>query len=112
MASVLNEGMVDSGGDVFHTPEFLAYVQSHESLLKRYSVVTELDPGMVHKLEYNFMSLLIELRYPVENIMFFMVANDIEDPTQFTGDTKSIVLPSVEVMDRLKNLYLQRPGRI
>jgi len=104
--------MVSSGNTLYHTPEFLGFVHSHESYIKANSVDAVLDPGVVHKFEYNFMSLLIELGYPIENLMIFMVANNINCPTQMTQEMKTIKVTDPAVIDRLKSLYRQTPGRI
>ncbi|MOA53304.1 hypothetical protein D3C78_1767430 [compost metagenome] len=71
-----------------------------------------LDPGIVHKFEYNFVSLMIELGYPIENLLIFMVVNNFDCPTQMTSDFKEIRIPDPGVVDNLKSLFRQIPGRI
>lgn len=112
MSQLLNNLMTSGGATTFHTPEFLSFVHTHEAYLKANSVVTTLDPGIVHKFEYNFMSLIVELKYPVENLLIFMVVNDLDCPTQMTRDFKEMRLPDVGIIENLKSLYLQTPGRI
>lgn len=112
MSVLLSNLMVPEGATTFHSPEFLSFVHTHEAYLKANSVKTPLDPGIVHKFEYNFMSLIIELGYPVENLLIFMVVNDLDCPTQMTRDFKEMRLPDLQVVDNLKSLYLQTPGRI
>lgn len=112
MSQLLNNLMQRDGATIFHTPEFLSYVHAHEAYLKANSVKTPLDPGLVHKFEYNFMSLLVELKLPIENLLIFMVVNDLDCPTQMTKDFKEMRLPDESVVANLKNLYLQTPGRI
>lgn len=112
MSVVLDQMMVNSGNTLYHTPEFLAYVHSHKAVLKQNSVRTPLDPGKVHVFEFNFMSMLIELGYPMENLLFFMMVNDITDPIEMTRDLKELWLPDPGLMDNLKSLYRQVPGRL
>lgn len=112
MSQLLNNLMVSSGNTVFHSSEFLSYVHVHEAYLKANSVKSPLDPGVVHKLEYNFMSLIIELGYPVENLLIFMVVNDLDSPDQMTVDFKEILLPDINVINNLKSLFVQMPGRV
>jgi len=112
MSATLSTLMISSGNTLYHTPEFLTFVHTHESFLKANSVSTPLDPGVVHKFEFNFMSLVVELGYPIENLMFLMVVNDINCPTQMTHDFKEIKIPDPGAVDRLKALYRQAPGRI
>lgn len=112
MSSALTSTMVSSGNTIYHTPEFLGYVHTHETYLKNNSVSALLDPGIVHKFEYNFMSLLIELGYPVEDLLIFMVVNDFNCPTEMTRDFKEIRIPDATVVQNLKSLYRQTPGRI
>ncbi|MNH68838.1 hypothetical protein D3C73_209250 [compost metagenome] len=112
MSQLLNNLMQVEGATTFHTPEFLSYIHTHEAYLKANSIKTPLDPGLVHKFEYNFMSLLVELKLPIENLLIFMVVNDLDCPTQMTRDFKEMRLPDLGVVDNLKNLYLQTPGRI
>jgi len=112
MSSALNQLMISGGNVMYHTPEFLAYVHSHKALLKAQSVKTPLDPGKVHTFEYNFVSLLVELGYPMENLFFFMVVNDIDCPTQMTREMKELKLPDLGLMENLKALYRQVPGRL
>ena len=112
MASELTNLMVREGDTMFHSPEFLSYVHSHEAYLKANSVKTPLDPGVVHKFEYNFVSLLIELGQPVENLLILMVINDLDCPTQMTRDFKELRIPDPSIVDTLKSLYRQMPWRI
>lgn len=112
MSNALTSQMVNFGSTVYHTDEFFAFVKTHEQIIKESSVSTPLDIGVVHKLEYNFVSLLIELRYPLENLAFFMIANDLIDPTDMTIEMVSMNLPDEALMDRLKDLYRQKAGRI
>ncbi len=112
MSNALNQMMVSSGDTLYHTAEFLAYVHSHKALLKQSSVLTALDPGIVHKFEYNFVSLLIELNYPLENLAFYLTVNDLTCPTQMTRDMSTMRLPDLGLMTQLKALYRQKPGRI
>ncbi|MNI70056.1 hypothetical protein D3C76_89270 [compost metagenome] len=112
MSALLNTLMVSSGDTMFHSPDFLSFVHAHEAYLKANCVKTPLDPGPVHKFEYNFMSLMIELGYPIENLLIFMVVNDLDCPTQMTVAFKEIMVPDPGVVNNLKNLYRQTPGRI
>jgi len=112
MSVALSQLMVSGGDTLYHSADFLGFIHTHEAYLKANSVSTPLDPGIVHKFEFNFMSLLIELGYPIENLMFFMVVNDIDCPTQMTQDRKEILTPDPSVVDKLKSLYRQTPGRI
>lgn len=112
MSQSLTDLMLPGGDTIFHSPEFLSFVHSHEAHLKAGSVMTPIDPGIVHKFEYNFMSLVVELGYPLENLIFFMVVNDFDCPTQMTKDFKQMRLPNVSTMGHLKSLYRQTSGRI
>ncbi len=112
MSASLNQLMVSAGNVMYHTPEFLAYVHSHKAQLKAQAVKTPLDPGKVHVFEFNFVSLLIELGYPIENLLFFMVVNDIDCPTQLTREMRELRLPDMGQMENLKALYRQVPGRL
>ncbi|MND13035.1 hypothetical protein D3C87_1254350 [compost metagenome] len=112
MSQLLNNLMQRDGDTNFHSPEFLSFVHTHEAYLKANSVRTPLDPGIVHKFEYNFMSLIVELGFPIENLLIFMVVNDLDCPTQMTKDFKEMRLPDISVVENLKSLYLQTPGRI
>ncbi|MNH53867.1 hypothetical protein D3C77_654850 [compost metagenome] len=112
MSQLLNNLMVVDGDTTFHSPEFLSFIHTHEAYLKANCVKTPLDPGIVHKFEYNFMSLIVELKYPIENLLIFMVVNDLDCPTQMTRDFKEMRLPDLGVVNTLKSLYLQTPGRI
>lgn len=112
MSTILNSLMVSSGDTVFHSVEFLRFVHDHENYLKSSSVVTNLDPGIVYQCEYNFMSLLVTLKYPIENIMMFMVVNDIDDPIQLSKEFIQMRLPDTGVMEQLKNLFLLSAGRV
>ncbi|MOA70742.1 hypothetical protein D3C78_1998490 [compost metagenome] len=58
------------------------------------------------------MSLIVELGFPIENLLIFMVVNDLDCPTQMTKDFKEMRLPDISVVENLKSLYLQTPGRI
>jgi hypothetical protein len=104
--------MVNSGDTIYHSADFLNFVHTHKAYLKANSVITALDPGLVHKFEYNFVSLLVELTYPIEDLMLLMVVNDIECPTQMTQDLSEIRIPDPSVVQQLKSLYRQMPGRI
>ncbi|QTH80359.1 hypothetical protein PA10_00159 [Pseudomonas phage pPa_SNUABM_DT01] len=112
MTAALNSLMVASGDTMFHSPDFLSFVHAHEAYLKANCVPAALDPGVVHKFEYNFASLMIELGYPIENLLIFMVVNNFDCPTQMTMDFKQIMVPDPGVVDNLKNLYRLTPGRI
>ncbi len=112
MSASLTNLMLLDGDTIFHSAEFLSYVHSHEAYLKEGSVSTPIDPGIVHKFEYNFMSLIVELGYPLENLIFFMVVNDFDCPTQMTKEFKQMRLPNVTAMNHLKSLYRQTSGRI
>lgn len=112
MSAILNSLMVPSGDTVFHSVEFLRFVHDHENYLKASSVLTNLDPSIVYQCEYNFMSLLVQLKYPIENIMMFMVVNDIDDPIQLTKEFVQMKLPDTGVMEQLKSLFLLASGRV
>lgn len=112
MSIILNSQMVSSGNDIYHTPEFYAYVRSHERLLKAQSVKAPVDAGAAHTFEYNFISLLIEMQLSIEDLAFFMVCNDLTCPTQTTRDFRELVMPPAEVVAQLKTLYRQKQGRV
>lgn len=112
MGALLDNLMVASGDNTYHSPEFLTYVRAHKNLLLQGSVVTPLDPGIVHKLEYNFLSLLIELSYPVENLMIMMVVNGFTCPTQMRKDFKNLVVPNPDMVATIKRMYRQVESRI
>jgi hypothetical protein len=112
MSALLTSTMVASGNVMYHSAEFLSFVHSHETYLKNACISTPLDPGIVHKFEFNFMSLLVELGYPVEDLIIFMVVNDFNCITDMTADFKEIRIPDLAVVENLKTLYRQTPGRI
>jgi hypothetical protein len=112
MSVALNNLMVNSGDTMYHSADFLNYAHTHKAYLKANSMATPLDPGIVHKFEYNFISLLVELAYPIEDLMLLMVVNDIVCPTQMTQDFKEILIPDPSAVSQLKALYRQTPGRI
>jgi len=112
MSTLLSGIMVSSGNAMYHTPEFLSYIRSHKNYLISKSVAAPLDPGVVHKFEYNFMSLLIELEYSVEDLIIFMVVNGFNCITEMTRDFSQLLIPDETVVANLKSLYRQTPGRI
>lgn len=112
MSAILAGTMVQGGNDIYHSAEFLSFIHSHETYLKASCVSAPLDPGVVHKFEFNFMSLLVELGYPIEDLIIFMVVNDFNCITDMTSDFKEIRIPDLNVVSNLKSLYRQTPGRI
>lgn len=112
MSELLSGAMISGGNDIYHTPEFLGFVRSHKNYLKQNCVSAPLDPGIVHKFEYNFMSLLVEMKYPVEDIIIFMVVNDLNCVTEMDSTFTNLLVPDPGVVENLKSLYRQTPGRI
>lgn len=112
MSELLNGTMVNGGSNIYHSADFLGFAYSHKNYIKAHCVPAPLDPGIVHKFEYNFMSLLITMKYPVEDLIIFMVANDLRCVTEMTSDFKTLLVPDSGVVENLKNLYRQTPGRI
>lgn len=112
MSVSLNDLMVNSGDSIYHSADFLNFAHTHKAFLKANSVSAPLDPGIVHKFEYNFVSLLVELTYPLEDLILLMVVNDITCPTQMTRDFTEIRIPDPSAVSQLKSLYRQTPGRV
>ena len=112
MSASLLSIMVSSGNTIYHSPEFLTFVHAHKSLLMAGSVNVALDPEIVHKFEYNFTSLLIELGYPVENLIIMMTVNGFTCPTQMRKDFKELKVPSPEIVGVVKRMFRQVEARI
>lgn len=112
MSVLLEELMIEEGNSIFHTPEYMLYIRSHLLYLKANSGRVELDAGLVYKFEYNFYSLLVELKYPFEDFVVLLIVNGFNDPIEMTKDFRSLLVPAPEVVSRLKSLYRHQNKRI
>lgn len=112
MSASINSMMVNAGNTIYHSPEFLTYAHAHKALLLQGSVSVPLDPGIVHVFEYNFVSLLIELGYPVENLIIMMIVNGFTCPTQMTKEFKNLIVPNPDMVSTIKRMFLQGESRI
>lgn len=112
MGATLDALMISGGDSIYHSPEFVTYVHTHKRYLMETSVRAPVDPGLVHKYEFNFTSLLVEMGYSLEDLIFFMVANDMHCPTQMTRDFRELVIPNQGLVENLKMLFGQSYGRV
>lgn len=112
MSALLEGLMIEEGNSIFHTPEYMLYIRSHLLYLKANSARVELDAGLVYKFEYNFYSLLVELKYPFEDFVILLIVNGFNDPIEMTKDFRSLLVPGPEIISRLKSLYRHQNKRI
>lgn len=113
MGALLNGLMIDQGNSLYHSAEFMRYIDNHVNYLKENGAsVVDVDPGLVYKFEYNFFSLLVELKYNFEDHMVLLLVNGFKSPTDMTREFKSIVVPNPEVLTNLKQLFRYQNKRI
>jgi hypothetical protein len=113
MGALLDLLSINAGNTLFHTEEYMRYIDTHYNFLKENgSVVVDIDPGLAFKFEYNFFSLLVELKYNFEDFVVFLVMNQMRNPMEMTRDFKSLVVPNPEVLSNLKTLYRHQNKRV
>ena len=113
MGALLDMLSIDAGNSLYHTEEYMLYIRSHYNFLKENGAATvDVEPGLAYKFEYNFFSLLVELKYNFEDFVVFLVMNQMTSPMEMTRDFKSLVIPQPEVLANLKSLYRHQNKRV
>ncbi len=112
--STLLEGLMISGGNsIYHSAEYMRYIDNHVNYLKQNGgAVVDVDPGLVHKFEYNFFSLLVELKYEFEDFVVLLIVNGFKSPTDMTREFRQLIVPNPEVLTNLKQLFRHQNKRI
>lgn len=112
MGAILDGLAISGGNSLYHSVEFMRYIRTHVPYLKQNSVGVEINPGLAHKFEYNFFSLLVELKYPFEDYMILLLVNNFTCPTEMRMTFNNLVIPNPEIISSLKSMYRHQNKRI
>lgn len=112
MSAILDGLTLPSGNTLYHTVEFMRYIRTHVPYLKENAVAAEINPGLAYKFEYNFFSLLIELKYPFEDYVILLLVNNFTCPTEMRRTFNQLIIPNPEVISDLKTMYRHQNKRI
>lgn len=113
MSETLNQKMIDGGSDIFHTPEYMHYISTHLKFLKESGATkVGVKRGLINQFEYNFYSLLVELKCNIEDFIPILLINGFTDPTELTMEFTELVMPDPEVLNGLKRLYRHQNKRV
>lgn len=113
MSALLDTLALQAGNSVFHTEEFMYYISTHLKYLRENGASqVAVDKGLVNKFEYNFFSLLVELKMDFEDFMVLLLMNGFTDPSEMTGEFQLLTLPDPEALKTLKQLYRYQNKRI
>lgn len=113
MGALLDTLSIAEGNPTFHSAEFLAYIASHMLYIKQNGLAeTPIDPGLSYKFEFNFFSLLVEMKLNFEDFGILLLVNGFKCPTEMTRAFKVLKMPSEEVITRLKQLYQYQNKRV
>ena len=111
--SAILDGLAKEGGNtLFHSVEFMRYISTHVPYLKQNAGRAEINSGLAYKFEYNFFSLLVELKYEFEDFVILLLANDFTCPTEMKQDFKQLIIPDPEVVSNLKTMFRHQNKRI
>lgn len=109
MSMTIDDLAYDVGDNTYYTAGFHDFFMSYyfyftnpaNGLLS----IVNIEPGVALKYTGDFISLLNYLNIPPEYHWCVMVLNNLKSPTEMNKDILTIVLPDLNEIEVLKNLY-------
>lgn len=107
MTMSINDRMVNEGADVYYTPEWHRFIESHLHWLRQLASNTQLDiePADAYKYEADLQGLLLAYKVPMEYHFIVMRMNKLTSPTQYTVETSRLVLPNFQQIESLRTIF-------
>lgn len=95
--------MGSPGADIYHTETWRLLVESHLTYLRALveSEVVVIEPHIAYKYEGDLYGALTELRIPQYMHWTIMRVNGLFSPTEFNGETVSLMVPLRETFQQL-----------
>lgn len=108
-------GMLAASGDSTHYRPDLRLAWDQYRTILRESSSTEwvaLEPHIGYLYQYDFYSLLRYINVPNRLHYPVLRVNGYTNPHQYTSDNLLIAVPSINALDRIKQMYGSLQGRV
>lgn len=98
---------VPMGPLVYYRSDFRDVIEMHIPLIKERGLfsIIEVDPANAYKNENDFYGLLSDLK--IDQYLFWptLRLNGYHHPTEFDGETLSIMSPDISFLDQLRQMH-------
>lgn len=107
MAMPIDNLMIDAGPDLHYSPEWHTTIESHLRWLIEHptTVVQNIDPQNAYKYEADLWGLLSNETIPMYMHWIIMRMNGLVTPTDFTADMTTLLIPRVETISSIRNVF-------
>lgn len=107
MTMSINGRMVNEGADVYYTPEWHRFIESHLHWLRKLAsnVVLNIEPSDAYKYEADLQGLLQAYNIPMEYHFIVMRMNDMTSPTHYAMSTTQLILPDFQQIESLRSVF-------
>jgi len=97
--------------DDYYSAGFMQVIEDHLTYLRTLDgvVVNQLTNTQCVKYQGDFFGLLLDLKIDKRYHYAVMRVNDLFSPADFTGDISQVVVPKLDEIDLLKNIYQTKP---
>lgn len=98
---------IDSGADVYYEQGFRIAIEDHLQYLKTHPETTtqQVESKYAYKYSGDLSGLLTLYRYPVYMHWIIMRMNGFSDFTQLTDEDSQLLIPSSNVVERIRAIY-------
>ena len=114
MTMSINSLMLNEGADVFYTPRWHRFIETHLLWLRNHPEIQilQIDPHDAYKYEADLIGLLQQYQIPMEHHWIVMRLNEMTSLTQFRSDQLSLFIPPRSVIDQLRAVYVTTNKKI
>lgn len=107
MAMSINKRMLSEGVALYYSEAWMRMIESHMTYLRTVSVnnVVDVEPHQAYKYEGDLYGLLNHLKVQPQYHWLTMRLNDMSSPSELTSETKTLILPNFDVIEKLRQVF-------
>lgn len=104
----IDETVTPSGAEVYYSDSFRAVIEDHMTFLRTHPQTyrKSVTSAQAYKFEGDFFGLLQEINEPSQFHWIILRMNKLTSPVYSTDDITSILVPSGDVVERLRSVYM------
>ena len=101
---------IETGSNIFYNQKFRVVLEDHMTYLRTHEKtrVIDIEPVYAYKYSGDLSSLLTHYGYPVEMHWIIMRANNFNSFHEKTDDVRTLVIPSSDIVERIRQGYLTK----
>lgn len=114
MTMSINSRMVNEGADLYYTPEWHRFIESHLHWLRKLpgNSMIAIEPADAYKYEADLQGLLQAYNVPMEYHFIVMRINGMTTLTQYSVEMTQLILPDFQQVESLRSVYVTSNKKI